>query len=60
MATSLTELQTFLVQNQQIGLSLTLKFRSTKQIFEFLGYDFLYPGNTIFCSKTNSNKVIEL
>jgi hypothetical protein len=28
-------------------------------ISRFLGYDFVYPGNTIFCSKTKSKEVIE-
>jgi hypothetical protein len=51
-----TDLHTFLVLNQQCGVSLTLKFRSKvkfENIFKFLVYDFLYPVNTIFCSKTN-------
>jgi hypothetical protein len=28
-----------------------------EQIFEFLGYDFLYVLNIIFCTKTNSKEV---
>jgi hypothetical protein len=62
IATSITELQTFIVQNQQIDLGLTLKCRSKVKyelIYEFLGYEFLYPDNTFFCSKTNSKEVIE-
>jgi hypothetical protein len=54
--------QTFQVRNQQIDLGLTLKFRSKvkyEQIIDFLGYDCLYPVNTIFCSKTYSKQVIE-
>jgi hypothetical protein len=30
-----------------------------KTFFKFLWYDFLYPVNTISCSKTNSKEVIE-
>jgi hypothetical protein len=40
---------------------MTLKYRSKvkyEYISSFLGYDFLYPDNTIFCSKTNSKEVI--
>jgi hypothetical protein len=64
MATTCTDSHTFLVKTQQNGLGLTLKFRSKvkfENIFKFLGlgYDFLYPGNTIFCSKTNGKEVIE-
>jgi hypothetical protein len=42
--------------------SLTLMFRSKfkyEDIFEFLGFDFLYPVNTNFCSQINSKVVIE-
>jgi hypothetical protein len=49
IATLITELQTFLVQNQQIDLGLTLKCRSMvkyERIFEFLEYDILYLVNT--------------
>jgi hypothetical protein len=62
IVTTFFKLQTFLVQNQQICLGLTLKFRSKvkyEQIFEFLAYDFIYPVNTIFFSNTNSKEVIE-
>jgi hypothetical protein len=44
-------------QNKQIYLGLTLKIMSKvkyEQIFEFLGHDFLYPGNSIFLSKTQN------
>jgi hypothetical protein len=53
IATTGTDLHTFLVKNQQIDLALTLKFRSKvkfENIFKFLGYDFLYLVNTIFCN----------
>ena len=54
--------QTIEVRNQQIDLGLILKFRSKvkyEQILDFLGYDCLYPVNTIFCSKIYSKQVIE-
>jgi hypothetical protein len=44
IATTGTDLHTFLVLNQQNDLSLTLKLRSKvnfENIFKFLGYDFL-------------------
>jgi hypothetical protein len=50
IATTGTDLHTFLVENQQINLVLTLKFRSKvkfENILKFFGYDFLYPVNTI-------------
>jgi hypothetical protein len=56
------KLQTFKVQNQHCDLCLTLKYKSKvkyEHIFKFLRYNFLYPVNTILCSKTNNKEVIE-
>jgi hypothetical protein len=56
----------FLGQNKihsdlKMALFFSLKYRSKVKhgyILRFLGYDFLYPGNTNFCSKTKSIEVI--
>jgi hypothetical protein len=61
VATTGTDLHTFLMWSQQIDLGLTLKFRSNvkfENISKFLGYDFLKPVNTIFALKPIVKKLL--